>query len=288
MTLGNSLAIYSLFIDPVLQYTVAAALCNPQFLLPSVLINYLYMGEYNVMFYAKRDMVINMWLLPLGKQVLVELLNGDTRKVNIKDFYLFEKKKTRFRFGSRIEMYHGSNNYLFLSGSPHYIDHEVLNSIMKKNFINTKNVTFDVDLNKSFTWEIDQLMGSDIMRYHKKQILRFICPLSKDEKKNKVSKLMAINNIRRKLKSLNLNKNMNHNVYRRMKTYEVTKKWANFNVSKLQGSLISYNKELEGVDVYDILKLRGDDEKKFIQDQNKEQVYLDLRKKLLRRRVTIN
>lgn len=116
------------------------------------------------MFYAKRDMAINMWLLPQGKQVIVETYNGQTRKIHIKDIYKFETKKTKFRLGNRLEIYHGANNYLFLSGNPHYLDQEILESICNKSFIDTKNVTFDIDLDKSFTWEIDNLMKSDLKK----------------------------------------------------------------------------------------------------------------------------
>lgn len=40
-------------------------------------------------------MVINMYLTQTGKQVLVETYSGDSRKVNIKDFYKFDQKKTK-------------------------------------------------------------------------------------------------------------------------------------------------------------------------------------------------
>ena len=161
---ANAAAIYSLFAEPVLQGTMLGFLCNPLALIPSLLFNYFLLSEYNIMFYAKRDMAINMWLLPQGKQVIVETYNGQTRKIHIKDIYKFETKKTKFRLGNRLEIYHGANNYLFLSGNPHYLDQEILESICNKSFIDTKNVTFDIDLDKSFTCEIDNLMKSDLKK----------------------------------------------------------------------------------------------------------------------------
>ena len=140
------------------------ALCTPSFLLPSLLLNYFFVSEYSIMVYAKRDMVVNLWLLPNGRQIIAETYDGNIRKINIKDFYKFEDKKTRFRLGSRIEMYHGSNNYLFLNGNPTFIDQEVLDAVKEKRFIDTKNMTFDFDTGKNFTWEIDQLMQSDVKR----------------------------------------------------------------------------------------------------------------------------
>lgn len=140
------------------------ALCTPSFLIPSLLLNYFIFSEYSIMVYAKRDMVVNLWLMPSGRQVLAETYDGLTRKINIRDFYKFEDKKTRFRFGNRIEMYHGSNNYLFLNGRPTFIDKEVLDAIMQKKFIDTKNMTFEFDTGKNFTWEIDQLMQSNVKK----------------------------------------------------------------------------------------------------------------------------
>lgn len=283
LTSCNTFALYSLFIEPILQHTVMAALCTPAFLLPSILINYFYLGEYSIMFYAKRDMVINMWLLPQGKQVIVENYNGDTRKINIKDFYKYENRKTKLKLGNRIEMYHGANNYLFLSGNPHYIDHEVLESIMKRNFVDTKNVTFDIDNDKSFTWEIDQLMRSDIQRYHKRMSFKYKNPLTEEEKTNKIKKLNAIYKLRKNLKNSKMARGLNHNFYRTMKTYSATKKWADFNLAKLQGTLINFTEDMETIEVFHDFKPHPDDQKKLDQKNVEEQEFLNKRKYLLRR-----
>jgi hypothetical protein len=61
-------------------------------------------------------------------------------------------------------MYHGANNYLFIAGDTHYIDKEVLDAVMRKTFIDTKNVIFDIDAGKSFTWEIDELMKFNMLK----------------------------------------------------------------------------------------------------------------------------
>lgn len=109
-------------------------------------------------------MVINMWLLPEGKQVLVETYEGEIKKINIKDIYNQEAKKTKLKLGSRMTFYHGSNNFLFMGGNTQYFDQEVLQAVFENRFIDTRNVAYDIDIDKSFTWDVDELMRSDIKR----------------------------------------------------------------------------------------------------------------------------
>lgn len=64
-------------------------------------------------------------------------------------------------------MYHGANNYLYITGDSHYIDREILDSVMRKTFVDTKNVIFDIDAGKNFTWEIDELMKFNMHKVRK-------------------------------------------------------------------------------------------------------------------------
>ncbi|CAI2374417.1 unnamed protein product [Moneuplotes crassus] len=283
LSTANMLVAYSLFVDPLLQYTAAAALCQPQFFIPAILMNMIYMGEYKNMIHAKRDMCINMWLTPQGKHVLVDTFSGKTRKIDIKNFYKFEHKKTRFRLGNRIDMYHGANNYLFLAGNPHTIDHEILDSVMNKDYIDTKNVTFDIDTNKSFTWEIDKLMRSDIRRYHKRITYKYLNPLTEEEKKNNEKKLKAIYRLRKNLKNFTPSRGLNHNFYRTMKAYTTTKKWADFNITKLQGSMIDFTTKKEGIETFKEYPAHPDEQKEIDRKVALEQAFLQKRKTLLRR-----
>lgn len=160
----NSLALYSLFVEPILLDTIWASFCNPLFLVPSLIANYFILTEYSIMLYAKREMAINMWLLPNGRQVIVDTYNGESRKINIKDFYNYKERSTKFKLGGWKEIYHGTNNYLFMTGNSQYFDKEVFDSIVDRKFVDTKNVVFDIDVDKSFTWDIDELLKSDIKR----------------------------------------------------------------------------------------------------------------------------
>lgn len=64
--------------------------------------------------------------------------------------------------GTRLELYHGANNYLFMLGNCQYMDSEIFRAITKKQFIDTKNVQFELDIGRSYTWEIDNLMLSNL------------------------------------------------------------------------------------------------------------------------------
>lgn len=81
LTMLNTTAFYSLFIEAILQNTPLAIICNPSILIPSLILNYV-ATEYIIMFYAKRDMIINLYLKENGKQIIAETYNGEVREVS--------------------------------------------------------------------------------------------------------------------------------------------------------------------------------------------------------------
>jgi len=289
--------VYSLFIDPILQYTSLAVLCQPAVLFPNMILNYFLYTEFKMMMHAKRDMVINMWLMPLGKQVLVETYNGDIRKVNIKDFYKFETRTTRFGFGNRLEMYHGANNFLFLQGDVQYMDREVIDSIIAKTFIDTKNVFYDFDFDKAFTWEVDELMKSDVKKKYCRMHNKFLNPIEEEDRKDDFKKFKgklgphthrlilptAITKVKKSLKPSRYVKSLNHNMSKTWKSYNILRKWANFNLAKMQGSTIDFTEEIGEIKTFDKVKAHPDDQVHLDEKLQKKQDFVNGRVRLLRR-----
>lgn len=58
-----------------------------------------------------------MFLLPNGKQVIVETRDGKCKRINNADF--FNKKQVVNRYEDRLDLYHGANNYLYFRGNFH-------------------------------------------------------------------------------------------------------------------------------------------------------------------------
>ena len=61
-----------------------------------------------------------MYLLPSGKQVIIETRDGNNKTINNVDFY--KPKTLENRYEKRLDFYHGANNYLYLRGNPHIYD----------------------------------------------------------------------------------------------------------------------------------------------------------------------
>ena len=126
LTVLNSLACYSLFVEPVLQGTFLGLFVNPFLLLPSLLFNIYQYRMNKIYFFAQRSMCINMFLAASGKQIFVETLDGDLKKINVKDIYSVTKDLGRGE-RDRIDVKYGTGQYFFIMHTQAYfMDHLAL------------------------------------------------------------------------------------------------------------------------------------------------------------------
>lgn len=169
-TLLNSTIIYSLFVYPIFVPAITSVICNPLFVLPSLFMNYALFQRYYVYFF-NRSFITNMFLKPNGKQVIVETLDGESRVVNNKDFFQAEMITNRYQH--RIDLYHGANNYLFIRGNSYAYDSHVLTAVLNNDFIDVRNVAYDYDVTKEFTWDFKELVD---IKKRKRVYSRFYRP----------------------------------------------------------------------------------------------------------------
>jgi hypothetical protein len=169
-SLLNTTILYSLFVHPIFVPAITTVICNPLFVLPSLFLNYALFQRYYVYFFD-RDYVTNMYLKPNGKQVIIETLDGESRTVNNKDFFKAEMVTTRYQH--RIDMYHGANNYLFIRGNSYAYDSHILTAILNNDFVDVKNVAYDYDVTKEFTWDFKELVE---IKKRKRSVSRFYRP----------------------------------------------------------------------------------------------------------------
>src|SRR5438105_2212778 len=155
-SLLNASIFYTLFVQPLYVPAVAAVVCNPLFFLPSLVVNYMLYARYYPYFYHPRSQVVNMFLKPNGKQVIVETRDGESKVVNNMDF--FDVKPITSRYRHRIDVYHGANNFLYITGNSYIYDAPTLSAVLSNNFVDVKNVAYDFDLTKEFTWDFKELV----------------------------------------------------------------------------------------------------------------------------------
>ena len=166
----NGSIIYSLFVWPIYVPLVNAIVCNPLFFLPSLALNYALFQRYYIYFFS-RSFVTNMFLKPNGKQVIVETLDGESKIVNNMDIYDAEAISNRYQH--RIDFYHGANNYLFMRGNSYAYDSHILSAILQNNFIDVRNIAYDYDVTKEFTWDFKELVE---IKKRKRHVNRFYRP----------------------------------------------------------------------------------------------------------------
>ena len=70
----------------------------------------------------------------------------------------FEPKAIMTRLQNRIDFYHGANNYLYIRGNSHAYDSHILSAVLCNNFVDVKNVAYDYDITKEFTWDFKELV----------------------------------------------------------------------------------------------------------------------------------
>jgi hypothetical protein len=154
-SLLNTSILYSLFIQPLFVPAVTAVICNPLFALPSLFLNYALLQRYWV-YFMSRSYVTSLYLKPNGKQVIVETLDGESKTVNNKDFFKADMVTNRYQH--RIDIYHGANNYLYIRGNSYAYDSHILTAVLNNDFIDVRNVAYDYDLTKEFTWDFKELV----------------------------------------------------------------------------------------------------------------------------------
>jgi hypothetical protein len=54
---------------------------------------------------------------------------------------------------------YGKNKYAFITGNKFAYDSTILDAILNANFIDVKNVAYDYDLTKEFTWDFKELVA---------------------------------------------------------------------------------------------------------------------------------
>ncbi len=169
----NTSIIYSLFIHPIFVPAITAVICHPLFIFPSLFLNYALMKRYYVFFF-NRSYVTSMFLKPNGKQIIVETLDGESRTVNNKD--IFNANIVGDRYQHRIEFFHGANNYLYIRGNSYAFDSHILTAVMNNDFIDVRNVAYDYDVAKEFTWDPKDLVE---IKKKKRVVSRFYRPSAK-------------------------------------------------------------------------------------------------------------
>ena len=133
----NATTLYSAFAMPVWSTMVMSVLCHPLCLLPSLCANYIIYNKYKVLFAGDRARVINMYLMPNGKQMIVETLDGKSKVVDTLN--IFGSKHIKTRFEDRIEFSHGANVFCYIEGKFQILDKWVLDKVLQCDFIDAKN-----------------------------------------------------------------------------------------------------------------------------------------------------
>jgi len=97
-----------------------------------------------------------MFLKPNGKQIIVETRDKDSKVINISDIY--EPNTIQNRYETRIDLGYGANNYLFIRGNSMIQDMWVLSMVLQNTPIDTRNVEYNFDISKEFTWDFKELV----------------------------------------------------------------------------------------------------------------------------------
>jgi len=121
-----------------------------------------------------KAMVINMFLKPNGREVIVESKDGTSKTVDSDRIY--EKKLFSNKYEKRITFGHGSNNNCFIRGNPQIYDSWALDAVLSSKFIDCKNVAYNFDVTKEFTWDFRDLVE---IKKRKRTVNRLYKPTAK-------------------------------------------------------------------------------------------------------------
>lgn len=171
LSMFNGSILYSTFMFPIYKASFAAIFANPLFVVPSLALNYFLYNRYYVYYYGNRCQVINLFLKPNGKQIIVETRDKESKIVNITD--IFDANLVESRYEKRIDFGHGANNYLFIRGNSIIYDAWCLENVLENRFINTRNIEYDFDISKEFTWDFKELVE---IKKRKRVVNRIIKP----------------------------------------------------------------------------------------------------------------
>lgn len=85
----------------------------------------------------------------------------------------FDVKPMTTRFQHRVDFYHGANNFLFVRGNTYAYDGHTLSAVLTNNFVDVKNIAYDYDVTKEFTWDFKELVE---IKKRKRVVNRFYKP----------------------------------------------------------------------------------------------------------------
>jgi hypothetical protein len=157
LSIFNTSVIYSTFIMPIYTAVFSSIVANPIFMLPSLALNYYLLRKNYIYFWGDQVEVVNVWLKPSGKQIIAETRDGSSHTITTTDIY--DCKQVFSKWESRFDFHYGANNWLYISDENKRIwDEWVFDKIAQKTFIDTRNVVYDFDLTKEFTWEFRDLV----------------------------------------------------------------------------------------------------------------------------------
>lgn len=156
LSILNGLVLYSTFYMPIFTVEFSAIVANPFVLLPSLAANFYLYKTHNSLFYQDRSLVTNMFLKPNGRYFICETRAGSSDIVKIDDVFMTKFVKTRWE--TKIEFQHGANQYKQIRGNPRIFDSFVLENALDNRNIDTKNVEYDFDLTREFTWDFRELV----------------------------------------------------------------------------------------------------------------------------------
>ena len=152
----NGLVLYSTFYVPIFTAEFSSIVAHPLVILPSLFLNFYMYKRFYSLFYMDRSIVTSIFLKPCGRKFIVETRDGDTCEVTISDVFL--TKYLESYFDERIEFQHGANVYKQIRGNARIMDRWVLENILDNKDIDMKNVQYDFDLTKEFTWDFRDLV----------------------------------------------------------------------------------------------------------------------------------
>ena len=124
----NSIVLYGTFVAPIFTPAAASFLCNPLFLGPTLYLNKALFSTYYGYFTGKSSQTQNIFLLPSGKEVMLETRDGNSLKIRNASF--FEPRYHNTKWESRLDFGYGANNFLYARGKPLVKDADVLDAIL--------------------------------------------------------------------------------------------------------------------------------------------------------------
>lgn len=159
---------------PIFAAEFAAVVMHPCVFIPSLITNYVLYKRYYSLFYMDRSMVTSIFLRPCGTKFVAEMRNGESKDITITD--VFQVSHLQTKFYKRTEFSHGANQYKQIRGNIRHMDKWVLDNILDNKNIDVKNVKFDFDFTKEFTWDFRELVE---IKKRKRYVVRSFKPTFK-------------------------------------------------------------------------------------------------------------